>query len=389
MTNPFKKIQDFVNKIQGLIFVGTGNIASTAMGAIFWFFLASLMMTEDYGEISYVLSIGGIVGTIALLGAPDTITVFSAKGKKIQGSYFFIAIIGSIVSAIVLLIFVKRIELSLYIIGYIIFTLAIADVLGKKKFKDYSKYLVSQKILFILISITLFYLIGPKGIIFGYALSFFPYVVRIYLGFKETKIEKSIIKTHLRFSLNNYATDLSKAFSGNIDKLIIGPLLGFSLLGNYALGIQVLMLLTLLPSIIFTYVLPNEAGGNPSKKIKKIAILISVIIGVGGSIFAPMILPIFLPKYIHAADIIRIISFAVIPNTIAMMYRSKFLSNNNSFPLMIGGIIYVIVQVSGIVSLGTIWGINGIASSLLLAASAQAIFIIIVDFKSKKYIQKN
>jgi O-antigen/teichoic acid export membrane protein len=389
MTNSFKKIQDFVNKIRGLIFVGTGNIASTAMGAIFWFFIASLMMTEDYGEISYVLSIGGIVGTIALLGAPDTITVFAAKGKKIQGSYYFIAIIASIISSIVLLILVEKIELSLYIIGYIVFTLAIADVLGKKKFKDYSKYLVTQKIIFIVISITLFYLIGPKGIIFGYAFSFLPYVYRIYLGFKETQIKKTIIKTHLRFSLNNYATDLSKAFSGNIDKLIIGPLLGFSLLGNYALGMQVLMLLTLLPSIIFTYVLPNEAGGNPSKKIKKIAILISVIIGVMGSIFAPMILPIFLPKYIHAIDIIRIISFAVIPNTIAMMYRSKFLSNNNSFPLMIGGIIYVIIQVCGILSLGIIMGINGIAISLLLASSAQAIFLVIVDFKSKKHIQKN
>ena len=114
MTNSFKKIQDFVNKIRGLIFVGTGNIASTAMGAIFWFFIASLMMTEDYGEISYVLSIGGIVGTIALLGAPDTITVFAAKGKKIQGSYYFIAIIASIISSIVLLILVEKIELSLY-----------------------------------------------------------------------------------------------------------------------------------------------------------------------------------------------------------------------------------------------------------------------------------
>jgi len=384
MTNPIKKIQDFVNKIQDLIFVGSGNIASTAMGAIFWFFLASLMMTEDYGEISYVLSIGGIVGTLALLGASDTIMVFVAKGKKIQASYYFIAIVASIISSIVMLILIERIELSLYIIGYIVFTLAIADVLGKKKFKDYSKYLITQKILFIVISITLFYLMGPKGIIFGYAFSFLPYVFRIYLGFKETQIKKTIIKTHLRFSLNNYATDLSKAFSGNIDKLIIGPLLGFSLLGNYAVGIQVLMLLTLLPSIIFTYILPNEAAGNPSKKMKKIAIIISVIIGISGSIFVPMVLPIFLPKYIHAIDIIRIISFAVIPNTITLMYRSKFLSNNNSFPLMIGGIIYVIIQVIGILSLGSIMGINGIAISLLLAAVAQAVFLFIVDFKFKK-----
>ena len=120
MINFLKKIQNFLNKIQGLIFVGTGNVASTAMGAVFWFFIASLMMTEEYGEISYLLSIGGIVGTIALLGVPDTITIFVAKGKKIQGSYYFIAIIASIVSAIVLLILVEKIELSLYVIGYII-----------------------------------------------------------------------------------------------------------------------------------------------------------------------------------------------------------------------------------------------------------------------------
>ena len=60
MINFLKKIQNFLNKIQGLIFVGTGNVASTAMGAVFWFFIASLMMTEEYGEISYLLSIGGI-----------------------------------------------------------------------------------------------------------------------------------------------------------------------------------------------------------------------------------------------------------------------------------------------------------------------------------------
>lgn len=389
MTKRFKKIQELAGKLKGLIFVGTGNLTSTAMGAIFWFFIAALMSTEEYGEISYVLSIGGIVGSLALIGAPDTITVFSAKGEKPQGSYFFITIIAAIVSSIILLIFIQNIELSLYVIGYVIFTLAIADVLGKKKFKDYSKYLISQKIIFIVISVCLFYIIGPKGIIFGFALSFFPYFMRIYFGFKETKIETKIIKSHMRFSLNNYAGDLAKAFSGHVDKLIIGPLLGFSLLGNYALGIQVLMVFTLLPSIMFTYILPNEAGGNPSKKMKKIAILVAILIGFIGSIAVPSILSSVLPKYSEATDVIRIISFAVIPNTITLMYRSKFLSQNNSFPLMIAGIIYVIVQVACIFTLGMIYDVNGIASALLIAAISQAIFLFIVDKKKKESLQPN
>jgi len=381
-----KKIRDTISKLKDLLFIGSANVTGTAIGAAFWFLIASFLTTEEYGEISYIISIGSIVAAIASLGVPGTILVYTAKGEKVQASYYFISIVAGLVSSIVLFIIFEKIELGLYVIGYVIFSLAVSDILGRKKYKDYSKYLISQKIIFVTLALTLYFLIGPSGIILGFALSFFPYIIRIIIGFKESQIKKSILKLHFRFTLNNYANDLSRSLSGNLDKLIIGPLLGFALLGNYALGLQFLSLLAILPNIVFQYILPQEASGNPSKRMKKFTILISVGIATLGSILGPTILPIFLPNYGEAGDVIRIISFAVIPITINLMYKSKFLSNNKSFPALLGAITFVIIQVLGIITLGQLYTVNGIAMSLLIAASSETLLLVILDqyLKRKK-----
>ena len=73
--------------------------------------------------------------------------------------------------------------------------------------------------------------------------------------------------------MNSYGVDITKSLGGNIDKLIIAPLLGFALLGNYHLGIQFLMLLSILPSIVLQYTLPHDATGNTNPKLIKVCIL--------------------------------------------------------------------------------------------------------------------
>lgn len=380
-----KRIKETISRLKDLIFVGSANVAGTAIGSAFWLVVASLLSTEEYGEISYIISIGSIVAAVATLGVSGTILVYTAKGEKVQASYFSISIIASIVSSIILFIIFEKIELSLYVIGYVIFSLAVSDILGRKKYKNYTKYLISQKIIFVGLAFGLFYLIGPSGIILGFGLSFFPYIIRIVKGFQESTIEKSILKLHFRFTMNNYANDLTRSLSGNLDKLIIGPLLGFALLGNYALGMQFLSLLAILPNIVFQYVLPQEASGNPSKKIKNFTILIATGIAILGSLLGPIILPIFLPDYSDAGDVVRIISFAVVPIAINLMYKSKFLSNNKSFPALLGAITFVTIQVIGIVTIGQWYMVNGIAMSLLIAAISESIVLVILD----QYLKRN
>ena len=45
-----------------------------------------------------------------------------------------------------------------------------------------------------------------------------------------------ILKTKFSFVTSNYLYDLSSAANHQIDKLIIAPIFGFALLGNYYLG---------------------------------------------------------------------------------------------------------------------------------------------------------
>ena len=86
---------------------------------------------------------------------------------------------------------------------------------------------------------------------------------------------------------NSYILDFSRTFSGQTDKLIVAPMLGFALLGNYQLGLQLLSLLSILPSIVYQYTLPHDATGRSNKKLKKITILVSVLSYCHGSISCP------------------------------------------------------------------------------------------------------
>ena len=61
------------------------------------------------------------------------------------------------------------------------------------------------------------------------------------------------------FIINDYLMGIINVGRSQIDKLIIAPLLGFALLGNYSLALQVVMGLTIFPNVIFKFLLPEEA----------------------------------------------------------------------------------------------------------------------------------
>ena len=222
-------------------------------------------------------------------------------------------------------------------------------------------------------------LIGLEGVILGIALSFLPYIKRIYSSLKNDKIDFSLIRPRMGFIINSYALDLSRTFSGYTDKLIVAPLFGFAILGNYQLGIQVLAVLTILPGIVYQYILPRDSSGDSNKKLKKLTIAVSIVLAGLGFILAPLILPILFPKYTEAIEVIQIVSISVIPATINLMYISKFLGNELSKVVLTGSGIFLSVQIVSIFILGELFGVNGVAIALVLGASAEAIFLMTVN----------
>ena len=276
MNDGLNKIREIATKFKDLTTLGIANILSAGISGIFWFYLASLLGTTEYGKLSYLISIGSIAGVVSFLGAGTTITVYSAKNEKIQATLFSIITVTSAIGSIVTFLIFRDYTVSLYIIGYGIFNVTVADMLGKKRYKDYSKYLITQKILWVGLSLLFYYIIGFEGIILGIAFSFLAYSFVVFRGIRETKFSLTMLKSHFVVMMNNYVLDLSRAFGGNMDKIIIAPLLGFSLLGNYQLGQQFLSLLSLLPTIVFQYILPHDSSGNANKKLKKLLILFSI-----------------------------------------------------------------------------------------------------------------
>jgi O-antigen/teichoic acid export membrane protein len=375
---PFDKIKNF-SGLKDLSSLGVANIVGTGISAIFWFYLASLLGEESYGEISYFIAIGVIAGVFSSIGSGYTTTVYTAKNVNIMPVLSVLSItISAIVAAIVYVLF-QNIAVSLYVIGYVIFNIVQAEMLGQKKYLTYSKISILQKILLVSLAIPIYFVMDSFGIILGLALSFFPFIFIVLRRIQQNGIDFSVLKPRFGFLMNSYGIDISKSFTGNIDKLIIAPMLGFALLGNYHLGIQFLMLLSILPSIVLQYTLPQDASGTLNPKLKKITVFVTSIFAIIGIFLSPIVIPYIFPEYEESIIIIQIISLAIIPRSIGYIFISKFLGIEKSKFVMMGMLIYLATQIPSILILGDLYGIYGIAASLVIAETIQTLFLLSIN----------
>ena len=380
----------FKEKIFGqkdILSIGSANIFGSSITAIFWFYLASVINPEQYGEIHYFLGIAAVAQLLSLIATPNAITVYAAKNIKIHSTLFFISIITGMVASLVVFLFFYRVDASLLILGYIIFEISNGFLLGKKLFSNYAKFFLSQKILTVIFGLGLYFAFGVDGIIFGLVLSYVPYIWILVKEFKNTRIDFSLLKPRKGFIINNYGINISGAVGGQIDKLIIAPLLGFELLGNYSLAMQFLIILLLFPTIVFKYLLPMDSSGKNTKNLKKISILVSIALATFGIVVLPVIIPVLFPKFIDTIIAIQIVSVAIIPATIGIFYESKLLAlEKGKFPI-IGKSIGIIVVVVGFLTLGPIYGMIGLAVTFVVSGFLETIFIIIAS-KTINYKEK-
>ena len=381
---------NFKKKLFGqkdIMSIGFANLFGSGITAIFWFYIASLLGPEDYGQIRYFLAIAGMAQLASLFATSNAITVYVAKNIKIHSTLFFISVILGIVSSLVVFLFFYRVDASLLVLGYIIFELSNGFLLGKKLFSNYAKFFLTQKILTVIFGLGLYFAFGVDGIIFGLVLSYVPYIWILVKEFKNTRIDFSLLKPRKGFIINNYGINISGAVGGQIDKLIIAPLLGFELLGNYSLAMQFLVVLLLFPTIVYKYLLPMDSSGKNTKNLKKISILVSIALAVFGIVVLPIIIPVLFPKFIDTIIAIQIVSVGIIPATIGIFYESKLLAlEKGKFPI-IGKSIGVIVVVVGFLTLGPIYGMIGLAVTFVVSGFLQTIFIIIAS-KTINYKEK-
>ena len=186
------------------------------------------------------------------------------------------------------------------------------------------------------------------------------------------------MKTRSGFIVNNYAISVVGGFRGNIDKVIIGPLLGFIVLCNLALALQFYAILMVIPQIVFKFTLSHDANGVPTTKIKIWTFLFAIVTCITTIILSPILIPLFFEKFTDVVIAIQILSIGVIPATGTLIYQSKFLGQEKSKNPLIGLSIQVAITITGIIILGQTYGMIGITISYVLASSANLAYLSLV-----------
>ena len=379
MKNNWNNFKDSLIGQKGLFSIGFADIVGSGISAFFWLYIASQLSPDAYGEIIYFISIAGLAQLVSLIGSSNALTVYTAKNVKIQSTLFFVSIVATAVSLAVITIFLDRIDVGLLAVGYVVFMLVNSVMLGKKLFVKYSKLILSQKILTVILGIGLYFVFDVYGIIYGLALSYIPHLVVFVKEFSRTRIDFALLKPRKGFIINNYVMNLVAGLGGTVDKLIIAPVLGLALLGNYSLALQMFTMMMLFSAVVYKYLLPLDASGESNKKIRQLALVISIIITILGVTILPNVIDWIFPKYVDATDAIQIMSLAVVPGTIAILYSSKFLGMEKSKFVMITKLVSLVILIGGFLYFGPIYGAIGLAWIVVTISTWESIFLFTMD----------
>ena len=374
-----KNFKDKLTGKSGLLSIGFADIVGSAISGLFWLYIASQLNPDVYGELIYFISIAGLAQMVSLLGSSNALTVYTAKNVKIQSTLFLISILAAVISLAIITIFYNRIDAGLLAVGFVLFSLVNSVMLGKKLFVKYAKLILSQKILTLVLGLGLYFVFDVYGIIYGLALSYIPHLIIFVKEFSRTKIDFALLKPRKGFIINNYVMSLTAGLGGTVDKLIIAPVLGLTLLGNYSLAFQMFTIMMMFSAVLYKYLLPLDASGESNKKIRQIALVISIIITILGVTILPDVIDWLFPKYVDAIDAIQIMSLGVVPGTISILYSSKFLGMEKSKFVMITKLVSLGVLIGGFLYFGPIYGVIGLAWIIVTILIWESIFLFIIN----------
>ena len=358
--------------------VGAGNLVGSMIGAAFWLLLASILDASSYGQINYQLALASVLATASLLGFNNTIMTYVAKGNEIllKQASFLILLLASISS--ILLALLNQLSAAILVIGIVAFLFTVAEILGRKRYRTYALVVITNRGLQFGLSLSLYYIFGIEGIIIGYSLSSLILGYRLFL-INKSSLSLSEIKPKMRFTMHAFSLSLSQSLSLYFDKLIIGPIAGFAVLGLYQLGFQFLLFLAVIPASLFQYLLPQEASGTERRVVKKLGLIVSITLAVVSYFSIPYVIQWFFPNYIEAITSAQLMVLGVIPLTLNSIMNSRLLGRENSMPVLIGSAVYITSLVSMLVMLKDVLGLTGFGLSVVVSLSLQSLTLWLVQ----------
>lgn len=370
---------------KNLGYLTVGNIINTVLGAILWFFIASQLNAMEFGSLNYNISIATLLTSIGIMGFDTTLTAYVAKGvDKMIYESAFLSLVSMAIVTLILVVLYPSVPVILLIISMIMFTLVEAENLGKHLFKRYMWIMICQRVITLVSIPILTQLIGVEGAMYGFALSYFLVSFDFIRWLKHIKVSISTIKPIKKYFFHSYVLGISKLLPYFWDKIIILPFFGLAMVGYYQFGVQMLTIVSILSFILYGYILPQEAKKKNASTLKKFTLfgfLLATALVAFLIVSVPYAIVMLFPNFVNAIGSVQLILLAGIPLTITAIYNSVHMAHGASRYAVIGTIIYLGCQTTGIIILGNLWGLVGLSITTTLAASVQCIYLVLNEVR--------
>lgn len=358
------------NSIKNFSFVGIGRLITMGLTAIFYLVIAALLEPDVYGKLNVIVALAGTFSIISLFGLNLSFQVYSAKEEmEISKQIITLFVIATTAAALILVVFDPL--ASLLCLSLSFFTMTQSYLLGLSQYKKYMIFSILKSIAFFVIPLLLFFVFDIYGIVFGMVIGNFIGSIPFF-----TKIKiKSVfgLRNYYRVLIHNFGVQSGSQLPLMVDKLMIAPFFGLFVVGVYQFNLQIMMALGILPGILGQYLISEESKGIGHRKLSLLVIIASILLVLISIVLAPILVPIFYPKYSDGIESLQIMVISVIPQSIGIIYGAKLLAKESTkvgyLAVVTVGSLLILLAV-----LGQWYELKGLALAVLISMSAGTLF---------------
>jgi len=367
-----------LNQLKRFSFVSIGYGISSLLAYVFYFLFAKILSIELFGELIYLFSIATVTVIVSRFGLGLTNTIQLARGNEEFTSQANVLHLILVVSFSIVLFFINPF-LSILTIGVAFFMMDLNLLQGRRDYKKYLVISISCRIFQIIISLLLYYTIGFFGILLAAAIVTFFHSPHYLRSLFKWNFKFDQIKKYFTSNLHNFGVESSQILPNWTDKLLIVPLLGFSVAGIYQFGYQALLGLGILPMILYTYLLPEESSGGSTRRIIIGCLTLSIILTILTFFIAPLGVNSFFPEFEQSIVIIQILSVGLIPLTVITILNAK-LQSKESRLVGIGAVLRIFSHLIMIPLLWKFLEYEGLAFAVIISLLIHMVYLIYAYF---------
>ena len=369
----------FKESIQNLSILGSGQIAVIILNIIFYFGFAYLLGPEKYGNLAYVISIATIVPTFSRFGLSLSVITFIAKKEnELEKSANLLVFVTAIITSSVLAIIDPFMALLAF--SFSIIQMQIGNYLGQKKYKLVSLAQIGRSVIWIIIAISLYFVMEIPGILLGMAIGNLTFSFDYFKSLKLKEYNFGKLKRKFKNILQDFGVDVQQIIPNQVDKLIIVPLFGFQTTGIFHFTIQVLIAIELLTVVLHRFLLAEQSSEKISKRFIFLASLASAVIILVGIFLSPFIIESLFPEFESAISGIQLIVIGIIPLMGIAILNAKLQVLESKF-VGYGVVVRIGANLTLIPLLGGLMGVIGLVLSNLISLVLLSFYLLIIYYK--------